>query len=283
MRAGQYELGECLGRGSFGAVYRTRNLNTGGEAAVKVAFRVAGEDGIALLKHEGNMHSTLAGLPGVPQLKACGPWEKGYYLALPLLGMSLEKAVKDEGSAPGIPEMRITAALAVAMSVTQTLSKVHARGLLHRDVTPANIMFGRGGRGVWLCDFGLARPYRDEAGHVKESTGHVLVGTPGFASASVRAGVRPSRRDDIESLAYCVWYVLAGGELPWSGGGASRRLCDLAPLIEKTGHPVVMLMLSHARSLSFHAAPDYEALLLGIRQARISGQCIPPAARGPNE
>ena len=282
MRVGQYELGECLGRGSFGAVYRARNLNTGGDAAVKVAFTVAGEHGITLLKHEGNMHSALAGLPGVPQLKSCGSWEKGYYLALPLLGASVEQALKESSGPASTREMRTATALAIAMSVTRTLSKIHGRGLIHRDITPANIMFGREGRGIWLCDFGLARAYRDENGHVPERSDQGLVGTHRFASASVRAGVRPSRRDDIESLAYCVWYVLAGGDLPWNSIWASPELCALAPLIENTGHPVVMFMLSHARSLSYQAAPDYEAILSAIRQARISGQCIPPASQAPN-
>lgn len=250
---------------------------------MKVAFDAAGERGITLLRHEGNMHSALAGLPSVPQLRGCGSWEKGYYLAFPLLGQSLEAAVQEESKSAGGANRRTTVALAVATAILRALSEVHARGLLHRDVTPANIMFGKGGSGIWLCDFGLARPYRDGKGHVPETHGHELVGTLAFASAAVRGGTRPARRDDIEALAYCVWYVVAGGRTPWVHDGTDEDLPSLARLVEKTGHPIVMRILSHARSLSFIGRPDYDGLLLDVKRARISGRCIPPGARAPNE
>lgn len=282
MHAGQYELGERLGGGSFGAVYRARNKNTGRAAAVKVALTSEGEDGISLLQHEGNMHSTLVGVPGVPQLKACGPWEKGYYLALPLLGQTLSEAVRDKGSPAGISETRETAALAVCLVILRTLQKVHGRGLVHRDVTPDNIMFGQNGRGIWLCDFGLARPYRENRVHQEETRDNALVGTSAFVSAAVRAGVRPSRRDDIESLAYCVWYVICGGGTPWTQC-ENGSLDQMASLTKSTGHPIVFRLLSHARSLGFRSEPDYEGLMLDARRARASGQYIRSGVQGSSE
>ena len=281
MSAGHYELGKCIGRGAFGAVYEARNRNTGGQAAVKVAFSESGDAGLTLLKHEGNMHSALAGVPGVPQLKACGPCEMGYYIALPLLGRTLRSSV--QLAQGGEVERTLEAmALAVALVVTRTLSKVHGRGLVHRDVTPDNIMFGREGRGIWLCDFGLARPYREASVHQLETRGNSLVGTDAFTSGPVRAGVRPSRRDDIESLAYCVWHVVSGGSTPWTAE-PSRSLDRLTPLIKNSGHPIVFRLLSHARSLPFRAEPDYEGLMLDIRRARVSGQCTRFAAPGSSE
>jgi len=282
MQVGQYKLIEYLGGGSFGAVYSAKNINTGSESAVKIALEAKGEAGIELLRHEGNMHSALTGISGVPQLKACGTWEKGYYVALPLLGKTLTAAVRDPTCPAGIPETRETVALAVALVVLRTLQKVHARGLVHRDVTPANIMFGKNGRGIWLCDFGLARPYRENSVHQEETHGNALVGTAAFLSGPVGEGVKPARRDDIESLAYCVWYVVCRGGTPWTGC-ESRSLDAMSSLIKRTGHPIVFRLLSHARSIGFRSAPDYEGLMLDIRRARASGQCTPSGVPGPNE
>ena len=267
MRVGQYELIEYLGGGSFGAVYSARNINTGRESAVKIALAAKGEAGIKLLQHEGNMHSTLTGISGVPQLKACGAWDKGYYIALPLLGMTLTDAMNDPTCPAGIPETRETVGLAVALVVLRTLQKVHARGLVHRDVTPGNIMFGKDGRGIWLCDFGLARPYREHSAHQEETKGNALVGTAAFMSGPVREGVKPARRDDIESLAYCVWYVICGGNTPWTKC-KSRSLDAMSSLIKRTGRPIVFRLISHARSIGFRSAPDYEGLMRDVRKAR---------------
>ena len=261
MKVGKYVLGEILGTGEFGCVYSAYNEDTLKPAAVKTA-EGSGGDGERLLRHEGKMHSALAGVSGVPQLKACGAYPGGYYIALPLLGASWRSLTESPATA-----LSNAQCLAVAERLVRVIQAVHRRGVIHRDISPGNVLTGPKGTGVWLCDFGLASSYKAGGHHTPVTHGNALVGTGAYASRAVRAGVKPSRRDDIEGLGFTLWYALERGLSPWVGTDLSAE--SLSAAIGEGVPDAPLRVIAHARTLAYHQSPDYDYLESMLRSARL--------------
>ena len=158
---------------------------------------------------------TLVGVPGVPALFGTGTHadaqrqRKSHYVTcMALLGESLHAARHRR-------PFSVAEVAQIAVEALHTLRCAHARGLLHRDVKPENLLFGRHGTAgagrIHFCDWGLAgsseRTYRTA------NPGSVT-GTPGFASINSMLGRAPAPRDDLEGLVYCLSFALAG-RMPW--------------------------------------------------------------------
>ena len=122
---------------------------------------------------------------------------------------------------------------------------------------------GRHANVVHLIDFGLSKEFRDPNTHLhipfKEGLG--LVGTAAFASINCHLGLEQGRRDDLESLAYILFYFM-WGFLPWHSLGykdilkSKRSITTLAMFHEL---PLEFRMLfEHCHSLSFEGKPNYD-------------------------
>ena len=96
---------------------------------------------------------------------------------------------------------------------------LHSKGFIHSDLKPENFVLNKDNNNtmVYLIDFGLAEPYIDlkskEHKKNEEKKGHK--GTMDFCSMNSHLKLSLSRRDDIESLAYCLIFLWEG-KLPWS-------------------------------------------------------------------
>lgn len=155
---------------------------------------------------------------------------------------------------------------------------MHARDYIHRDIKPSNILLGRRQQAqhVFIIDFGLAVRYHDPITHfhIPYRSGRQLTGTARWASINTHIGIEQSRRDDLESLAYVLIYLLRGS-LPWQNLTDDARilsmkqslspdaLCDNLP-------PEFGAFLSYVRGLAFEANPDY-AYLHGL--LRLLARC----------
>ena len=106
-------------------------------------------------------------------------------------------------------------ALNLTLTPTLTLTLTPTAGILHGDVKPDNMAMGRGPKAneVFLLDFGLARYYRDAMTliHHPPEYGAGKTGNYRYSSLRSHAGdVAPSRRDDLESLAYVLIMLIKG-------------------------------------------------------------------------
>ncbi len=206
---GRFSILSELGEGGAGTVYSARDVELERLVALKVVEH--SPDMIKLFKRES---AALAALthPNIARIYACGIYQKRFaYLAMEFIeGPTLQHLLANN------ERMSPTEAIHVALKVCSALSLVHALGIIHRDVKPANIMFASptdgGEQTVKLIDFGLARWL---TGKTLTATG-IAVGSPHYMSPEQWQGKRVDPQTDIYALG-CVLHHCLTGSPPFSG------------------------------------------------------------------
>lgn len=216
-RLGSYQLGELLGRGGMGEVYRAHHRMLARPAAIKLirpevlgtSSPAARDALIKRFEREANAAALLSS-PHTIDLYDFGVADDGtlFYVMELLEGIDLETLVTRFGP---LPAGRVVDLL---QQVCHSLAEAHERGLIHRDIKPSNILTCRVGLEVdfvKVLDFGLVRleqPVQD----VQLTTPEMMAGTPAFMSPEVAVNGAVDRRSDLYSLG-CVAYWLLTGRL----------------------------------------------------------------------
>src|SRR6187551_3427965 len=203
-RLGQYTLGEKLGEGGMGVVYRASHAMLRRPTAIKL-LAYGGDASLARFEQEVQL---LAGLnhPNIVTVHDYGRTVDGsFYFAMELLdGMDLEKLVAANGPQP--PERVIH----IIRQVARGLREAHDVGLVHRDIKPANIFACRHWGepdAVKVLDFGLAK--NNAAPSMAVTAQNVVLGTPLYISPEAVKGVAVfDARSDIYSLGAVAYYML---------------------------------------------------------------------------
>ena len=209
--AERYRLVSKLGKGSFGAVFSAaEGDNTEPTVAIKME-RIRKYDDAALLETEMAVYAALADTSHVPRILKCGEYETSRFIAMDLLGRTLDDLHYFCGDRFSLKT--------VLMIIEQTLAAIeslHRRGYVYRDVKPSNFLIGRGEQAptIFMVDYGLAKQYVDENGkHIPFAHYSWIPGTSRYCTARAMLGHELSRRDDMESLVY-MWISFMR-PLPW--------------------------------------------------------------------
>jgi eukaryotic-like serine/threonine-protein kinase len=226
--AGRYALGEVLGRGGMAEVYRAWDQVLERPVAVKM-LHLATSDAAARARFARET-STLAKLnhPGLVTVLDAGTVKDRPFLVMELVdGAALSTWVRGAGLDP-----RYVAA--AGAQVADALRYVHGAGIVHRDVTPANILLARDGR-VLLADFGIARLAADTAHLTAQG---LMVGTVGYLSPEQVTGGDVGPAADVYALGLTLLEALTGASA-YPGPAAEAALARLTtpPLIPKTLPP----------------------------------------------
>ncbi|MBT0771709.1 diguanylate cyclase [Kineosporia sp. J2-2] len=215
-----FEVLGQLGGGAGSTVYRVRRagVDDEGEYALKLLDRA---EGLTALRREAAL-LTAVDHPGLPRVHEVGVAERRPYLVMDLVrGTSLAE-VLGRGALP--PERVV----ALALDVIEPLAAVHARGLVHRDLKPQNIMVLPDGQ-ARLIDFGLtAREGEDDEGESAPAVGTLAYSAP-EQSGMLKRPV--DDRSDLYSLGVILFEALAG-VLPFPTtdvGELLRAHASLAP------------------------------------------------------
>jgi len=217
---GRYEILGELGSGTFGWVYRARQLSTGQDVAIKiVALREAGaraphDHRVDRLRREMRLCVELFH-PNIVRLVDSGETADGtVYAAFEYVpGATLKQLLAEQG------KLGLRETIHLMSQVLDALSCAHARGIVHRDLKPDNVLVTGEGHAKVL-DFGIAKllPGLSQQLSPRTRTG-ALLGTPAYMSPEQAMGDIATARSDLYSLGATL-YQLATGSLPYTGGSA---------------------------------------------------------------
>ena len=204
-----YRIDELIGRGGMGVVYRAYDLRLKRTVALKL---MAPE--LALDQRFRERFSREAELamslehPNVVPIHDAGDIDGRLYLAMRHVeGTDLRALLHAEGA------LDPARALAICSQVANALDAAHAKGLVHRDVKPSNVLLDANEH-VYLADFGLTRRLDEQGGPAGEGRS---VGTPAYLAPEQIEGGPVDGRTDVYSLG-CLLYECLTGETPFARG-----------------------------------------------------------------
>ncbi len=214
---GSYRLVEMIGRGGMGEVWRATHRMLARPAAIKlIKPEILGAPGangarvvVQRFRREAEAASFLQS-PHTIRLYDFGETRAGtFYFVMELLdGLDLETLVRRFGSLP--PERVVH----ILRQACHSLGEAHERGLIHRDVKPANIYLCRLGREydfVKVLDFGLVKYDRDQSIlDTVKATSELTTGTPAYMAPEMANGDPVDRRADLYALGCVAYWLLTG-------------------------------------------------------------------------
>jgi serine/threonine-protein kinase len=197
---GRYRILEQLGRGGTSVVYRAEHVRLGRQAALKLLSPGLGEaDFSDRFLRESRLAASLDH-PNIVPVYDAGEEEGLLYIAMAYVeGTDLKALVTEEGPLP------LGRALGLAGQVASALDAAHERGLVHRDVKPANILVGPDDR-AYLSDFGAVK---ELASGGMTRTGS-FVGTIEYCAPEQIEGGPVDARTDVYALGCVLWECLTG-------------------------------------------------------------------------
>ncbi|MFE0819546.1 protein kinase [Streptomyces sp. NPDC058847] len=216
--AGRYRLGDVLGRGGMGTVWRAEDETLGRTVAVK-ELRFPGnideEEKRRLITRtlrEAKAIARIRNNSAVTVYDVVEEDDRPWIVMELVEGKSLAEAIREDG----LLEPRRAAE--VGLAILDVLRSAHREGILHRDVKPSNVLIAEDGR-VVLTDFGIAQVEGDPS---ITSTG-MLVGAPSYISPERARGHKPGPAADLWSLGGLL-YAAVEGAPPYDKGSAIATL-----------------------------------------------------------
>ncbi|NUR61741.1 MAG: extracellular solute-binding protein [Catenulispora sp.] len=202
---GRYELGEELGSGAFGRVWRGRDLRLRAEVAVKEVWLAAVSEQesaqrLARAEREARNAARLRGHPNIVAVHDVviddgKPWIVMDYV----VGRSLADHLREHGALPAEQAVKLAQGLLSALGAAQE------QGIVHRDVKPANVLLAADGR-VLLTDFGIAVHGSDTAITASDT----LVGTLEYMPPERFNGMDAGPAGDLYSLGVTLFQAIEG-------------------------------------------------------------------------
>ena len=273
----QYRLGERIGAGGMGEVYKAEHQLLKRPCAIKLIRPERAGDPQSLARFEREVRATARlSHPNTVEIFDFGRAEDGtlFYVMEFLHGLSFAELVEDHGP---LPPGRI---IFLLRQVCEALAEAHEVGLIHRDLKPANLFAARrGGRYdfVKLLDFGLVK---DLAGHerIEVSREATIRGTPHYIAPEQASGDRAlDHRCDLYSLG-AVAFTLLTGRPPFEGDIPARVMIahvrdpvvppsKIRPDVPEDLERVIMRCLEKRPAERYQSADELEEALAGCADA----------------
>lgn len=209
--AGRYDITRLLGRGGMAVVFLAQDLVLERQVAIKVLPPDMAHDTklIPRFQQEAKTAAKLDHPNIIPIYRVESEAGLDYFVMKYVTGKSLEQ-ILEQGPLPIDLSRRVLREAALA------LGHAHKRGIVHRDVKPANIMLETDGR-VILTDFGISKALEGGSGFT--GTG-AIIGTPHYMAPEQAKGLEVDGRADQYSLAVVGYQILTGRQ-PFEGSSHS--------------------------------------------------------------
>ena len=271
-----FELHETLGTGGMGTVYRARDTQLDRDVALKLLRKDLGPEYGNQLQQEARITASV-NHPHVVQVFSFGHDHDQYYLVMELVDRgTLDDLMAEQKK---IPEADV---LRTGIEVARGLRAAYQKGLIHRDVKPANILFNEEGMAK-ISDFDLAGIVEPQT-----QTSGAIWGTP-YYIAPERLNNQPEDfRSDIYSLGATLFHAVAGRP-PFDGETMSAsdlrtlkdnplKLKDVAPEVSRPTATAIARMIAPDPRSRF---ASHDALILALQKSErlLRGEWKPWSAK----
>ncbi|MFT7630005.1 MAG: serine/threonine protein kinase/tetratricopeptide (TPR) repeat protein [Mariniblastus sp.] len=236
-RVGSYEVCGMIGRGSAGVVVKALDTRLNRFVAIKLLAPVYSNNGSSRrrFEREGRAIASVKD-PNVIPVHTVGEFRGTPYIVMQYVpDGSLDQRIEKKGP------LNTREVVCVGMQIAKGLAAAHERGIVHRDVKPANVLLEGGVDCAMVTDFGLARVV-DEATMTRSGA---ISGTPQYMSPEQAKGELVDPRSDLFSLG-SVMYAACTGHSPFraeSVFGVIKRVCDSEPRSLRESNPEISAWL----------------------------------------
>lgn len=282
----RYELGEVIGSGRMTKVYRGVDTLLSKPVAIKILDEDFVEDpafadrfvqeALAFVE-QSNTADNMANAHLVELLDAGQDGDTFYVVMEYVQGSTLAQVLREEGK---LPRDR---ALKIGEAICRALDFAHGHGIIHRDVTTANILIGPGADDVKLMDTGVARP----TSATTAAQTSAMLGAATYISPEIARGGEPFARSDLYSLGIILYEMLTG-RAPFSGESpvavamqhvreTPKKPSELNPEITPELEAVITKALAKNPADRYASA---DALRSDLEKVRIAQRQDEPAAPG---
>ncbi len=230
-RIGSYEIVSAIGAGGMGEVYRARDTKLDRDVAIKILPELFASDPERLARFEREA-KTLASLnhPHIAQIYGVEDSGQTHALVMELVAGEDLAVRLVRGPIP------VADSLHIARQIADALDAAHERGIIHRDLTPANIRVAEDGT-VKVLDFGLAKALDPGGSSVADAMNSptfaapatqlgVILGTAAYMAPEQARGKAVDKRADIWAFG-CVLFELLAGRRLFDGDTASDTLASV--------------------------------------------------------
>lgn len=270
-----------IGNGSFGMIYQCRDLSNGINLAIKIE-NCSFQHNKPTLEYESKILKYLQGGIGIPKFYSYFSSNNYNFMIFELLGKNLE----DVFSSKCNKSFSLSTIVQLGEQMLNRIEFLHSKGFLHCDIKPENFVMGSGSKKniVYLIDFGISKRFRNSKtkAHIPYLEGQKMKGTARYTSINSHLKISLSRRDDLESLAYCIIYFYKG-YLPWqivkskSENERYQQIMDMKIELERYSFfyelPENMkTFLQYVKHLEFEETPDYRYLRKLLREMNTEKQ-----------
>jgi serine/threonine-protein kinase len=226
-RLGRYLIDGHIGEGAMADVFRAHDPGIGRTVAMKVLKSDYRRDPAicARFLREARAAGALSH-PNIATIYDVGEADGVPYIAMELIeGRPLDLVLQSDGRMP------FERVLALGSQLSDALAYAHARGVVHRDVKPSNILLSLDGRLAKLVDFGVARvgdaDSGPENGHLERTQAGQMIGTPRYMSPEQALGLPVDHRSDLFSLG-AVLYEMITGKIAFGASGLATLALQIA-------------------------------------------------------
>ena len=278
----RFRLLSKLGEGSFGQIFKGIDTITNRLVAIKVETNKSSSQN--QLKMEAKIYKEMEGTliyknVRWPRLHFFGCDAGHCIMVMDLLGPNIESILKKTAH----NRLSSVTVAYIAEKMITLVERLHFGGFVHRDLKPQNFVIEYCEHSyprypeVYLIDYGLAKSYieHDKTTHAPFVQKKSLKGTVRYSSINTHLGIEQSRRDDLQSLAYILVYMLAG-RLPWQNLMKDRDKKEayhhimmlkmkttaeelVAPLSDDIKEAMLSFIL-YVNTLMYHEQPNYDFL-----------------------
>src|SRR5881227_1576392 len=258
-----FELRETLGTGGMGTVYKAHDMQLDRDVALKLLRKDLGPEYANQLQHEARITASV-NHPHVVQVLSFGHDHDQYYLVMELV----ERGTLDDLIAER-KKLTEGEVLRTGIEVARGLRAAYKKGLIHRDVKPANILYNDDGMAK-ISDFGLAGIVEPH----EQTSGGIIWGTPYYVAPERLNNQPEDFRSDIYSLGATLFHAVAGRP-PFDGETMSAselralknnplKLKDVAPEVSRPTATAIARMIAPDPRSRF---ASHDALILALKKA----------------